>query len=73
MNRTDCKILVSLCLDVEDLAKQCYEQQKCNMSVRSKKSVSLREITKILREKYFSKIVREKHITNVSRNGLLLK
>jgi hypothetical protein len=29
-----------MCLDVEDLEKQFYEQQKCNMSVKSKKSVA---------------------------------
>jgi len=27
-------------LDIKDLTKQYYEQQKCNMSVRSKKSVA---------------------------------
>lgn len=29
-----------MCLDIDDLAKQCYEQQKSNMSVRSKKGVA---------------------------------
>jgi len=29
-----------MCLDVDDLAKQCYEQQKSNISVTSKKGVA---------------------------------